>query len=144
MQQEVTVLNRLAIADIVTEVAQHPSTPIEHFRKKYGMSGEEWNWLLWACFPAMNYRSTCVNAIKMLDQRILSLKMKVKHWGEDVPEHIKKQVEREIEKMQMTSEELWKNLDVKLMVKPEDEVKMPNAREAYRHKTHEGTYPPKK
>ena len=143
--QSVTVLNKLAIADIVTEVAQHPSTPIEHFRKKYGMSGEEWNWLLWACFPAMNYRKTCIEAIKMLDQRILSLKMKVANWGEDVPEWIKKQVGHEIEKMQMTSEELWKGLDVKLMVKPENEKDLPYAREAYRHKVHEtnGGYPKK-
>jgi len=130
--QNVRVLNKLAIADIVTDVAQHPSTPIEHFRKKYGMSGEEWNWLLWACFPSMSYRRTGIESIRRLEETILSLKTKTSHWGNDVPDWVKKQVEHEIEKMSITKDELTRTLDTKLMVKPEDETKQPNARQAYR------------
>lgn len=140
---EVTVLNKLAIADIVTDVAQHPTKPTEGIREKYGMGGEEWDWLLWACFPAMNYRKTAIEAINVLADRINGLRLKAANWGDAVPEWVKKQVGREVEKMQMTCDELWKNLDVKLMIKPEDELKMPNAREAYRHKMHEGVYPRK-
>lgn len=119
--------NKLPIADIVTEVAQHPEKPTEQIREKYGIGVEEWEWILWACFPAMNYRKTCVETIKMLDTITSRLKNMVGHWGEDVS--VKKQMEREIAKMKLVSEELWKNLDVKLVVLPEDEENLPYAKE---------------
>lgn len=124
---KVSDCNRLAIADIVTEVAQHPEKPTEQIREKYGISGAEWEWILWACFPAMNYRKTCVETIKMLDTITSRLKNMVGHWGEDVS--VKKQMERELAKMKLVSEELWKNLDVKLVVLPEDEENLPYAHE---------------
>ena len=124
---KVSDCDKLPIADIVTEVAQHPAKPIEEIRNKYGISGEEWEWILWACFPAINYRKTCVETIKMLDTITSRIKNMVGHWGEDVS--VKKQMERELAKMKLVSEELWKNLDVKLVVLPEDEENLPYAKE---------------
>jgi hypothetical protein len=63
----------------------------------------------------------------MLDTITSRLKNMVGHWGEDVS--VKKQMERELAKMKLVSEELWKNLDVKLVVLPEDEENLPYAKE---------------